>query len=270
MRFVDILWHVADCVFPLARPLSVEGGRRETVLATEQLAYCEECLKNIPGENEEAVLARYLADCTGLLEAEDSRRQGVEARLTSILGLFTIAGTIVFTSIVAEAVGTLRAPNTFSRWTFALGAFYLALQICCALLAALVGLGRRGYEMPTPRNIFPAAEESSAFHERERITNCLRILADHQQRNNDKVTQMAVAHRAMKNFLVALILFAAIGTAAAIRAKPSDDALIEALKKDHELNEMLRGPQGVKGDQGPAGPKGDPGTGKTSPSSLSK
>jgi hypothetical protein len=81
---------------------------------------------------------------------------------------------------------------------------------------------------------------------------------------------MAVAHRAMKNFLVALILFAAVGTVAAIRAKPPDDALIEALRKDHELNEMLRGPQGIKGDQGPAGPKGDPGTGKTSPRSPSK
>ena len=35
MRFVDILWHVGDCIFPLARPLSVEDGRRETVLGTE-------------------------------------------------------------------------------------------------------------------------------------------------------------------------------------------------------------------------------------------
>ena len=270
MRLVDILWHVADCIFPLARPLSAQDRQRQVDLATDQLTCCEECLKNIPRKNEEAVLARYLADCTSLLEAEDSRRQGVEARLTSILGLFTIAGTIVFTSIVAQVVGTLRAPNSFFRWMFALCAFYLALQICCALVAALVGLGRRGYDMPTPRNIFPAAGESSAFHERQRITNCLQILADHQQRNNNKVTQMAVAHRAMMNFLVVLILFAAIGTVAAIRAKPPDDPLIQALRKDHELNEMLRGPQGIKGDRGPAGAKGDPGTGKTSTRSPSK
>jgi len=265
VTLADVLWHASDCVFPRLRPLCAQDIQRQKDLAAEQLAYCEQCLKDIPLKDEDAVLARYLADCKGLLDAEDSRREGVEARLTSILGLFTIAGTIVFSGIVAQAVGTVRAPNTFSRWTFALGAFYLALQICCALGAALAGLGRRKYEMVTPPNIFMAAGESPAFHAREQITNCLRILDDHRQQNNDKVSQMAVAHRAMKNFIFALMLFAAIGTVAAIRVKASEDNLIRALRKNHELNEMLRGPQGERGQQGPTGPKGDPGPGRVAP-----
>src|SRR4029077_3947649 len=100
--------------------------------------------------------------------------------------------------------------------------------------------------------------ESPIFHTREQITNCLEILANHQQQNNEKVSQMAAAHRAMRNFIIAFILFAAIGTTAAITVKPPDDALIQALKKNHELNQMLRGPQGPKGDPGPVGPKGAP------------
>jgi hypothetical protein len=71
----------------------------------------------------------------------------------------------------------------------------------------------------------------------------------------------------MRNFIVALILFAAIGTVAAIGTKPSDDALIQFVKKNHELNEMLRGPQGPKGDPGPVGPKGDPAS-TTAPASA--
>jgi len=255
----DALWHLIDCVFPVPRPLSIQAIQRETEIATQHLEYCEQSIQAIPRKGEGAILSHYLAECTSLLEREDSRREGVEARLTSILGLFTIAGTIVFSGIVAQAVGTLRAPTSLLRWSLALGTFYLALQICCALRAAVSGLGRRGYDAPTARNYFMAPDESLAFHSREQITTCLRILANHQQRNNEKVSQMAAAQRAMWNFIIALILFAAIGTAAAIAVRLPDDALIQTLKKNHELNEMLRGPQGPKGDAGPVGPKGDPG-----------
>jgi hypothetical protein len=255
----DGLWQLIDCVFPVPRPLSKQAIQREAEIATRDLEYCEQCLQAIPRKGQGATLSRYVSECTSLLAREDSRRAGVEARLTSILGLFTIAGTIVFSGIVAQAVGTLRAPTTLLRWTVALGTFYLALQICCALRAAVSGLGRRGYDAPTARNIFIAPDESSVFHSREQITTYLRILANHQQRNNEKVTQMAAAHRAMWNFIIALILFAAIGTAAAIAVRPPDDAVIQILKKNHELNEILRGPQGPKGDAGPVGPKGDPG-----------
>lgn len=268
MTLTDALWLVIDCVFPVPRPLSKQAIRREIQIARQQRSYCAKCLQSAPGIDEGAVLSRYLAECTNLLESEDSRRQGVEARLTSILGLFTIAGTIVFSGILAQAVGTLRAPTPFLRWTLALGTYYLALQICCALVAAVVGLGRRGYKTPTTRNIFFPSGESPVVHTRDQITNCLHVLANHQQHNNHKVSQMAAAHRAMKNFIVALILFAAIGTAAAVTTRPSDDAVIQVLKKNRELNEMLRGPQGPKGDPGPAGPKGDPGT-SVAPASAS-
>jgi hypothetical protein len=258
MTLADALWHLIDCVFPQLRPLSKQAIQREIDIAAQTREYCEQCLQAVPGSEEGAVLSRYLAECAEMLENEDSRRQGVEARLTSILGLFAIAGTIVFSSIVAQAVGTLRAPTSLLRWTLALGAFYLALQICCALRAAVSGLGRRGYDAPTARNIFIASGESPIVHTREQIANSLKILANHQQRNNEKVSQMAVAHCAMRNFIVALVLFAAIGTVAAVGTKPPEDALIQSVKKNHELNEMLRGPQGPKGDPGPVGPKGDP------------
>lgn len=109
MTLTDALWLVIDCVFPVPRPLSKQAIRREIQIARQQRSYCAKCLQSAPGIDEGAVLSRYLAECTNLLESEDSRRQGVEARLTSILGLFTIAGTIVFSGILAQAVGTLRA-----------------------------------------------------------------------------------------------------------------------------------------------------------------
>ena len=88
-------------------------------------------------------------------------------------------------------------------------------------------------------------------------------LLDHRDQNNRKVTQMAVAHQALTNFVWGLLLLALLGGVYGIRVRPSDD-LVETLKKNHELQEMLRGPQGQpgiagpRGEPGPVGPKGDP------------
>jgi hypothetical protein len=51
---------------------------------------------------------------------------------------------------------------------------------------------------------------------------------------------------------------AILGAIVAATTKPSD-SMIPKLKNNHELNELLRGPQGPKGDPGPPGPRGESG-----------
>jgi len=142
----------------------------------------------------------------------------------------------------------------------ALGALYLTLQLCSAILAAVRGLSRRFYNAETSEVVLPTVGEEQADHLKRHMQWCLQTLADHQAQNNAKVTQMAVAHRAMTNFLVGLMLVALLGIGYAVRQNPGNDA-IEMLQQNRQLMDRLRGPQGPAG---PAGPQGIPGPPRTS------
>lgn len=210
MKLSDVFWAFNDCVIPRARPLSKASLREQQERLAEESKECERRVAALPSE--ESALVGYLEGCAKLLEAEDARRQSVEARLTSIMGLSSIAATIVFGSILAQATGSLHVQRPWLRWLLALGALYLALQLCCAIIAALGGLERRGYLAMSPRDLFPLASgEAPSIYFRRRIRDYLSVLSDHQFLDNMKVTQMAIAHRAMRNFLWALLILAIVG-----------------------------------------------------------
>jgi len=251
MKVSDWLWVINDWVIPRARPLSKADSEKQQARQIEEAAESERRVEALP--DEESILVGYLGECAKLLEAEDARRQSVEGRLTSVMGLSSIAATIVFGSILAQASGTLHVQRVWLRWVLALGALYLALQLCCAIIAALCGLERRGYLSSPPRDIFPSPTgEARSIHLRRQILNCLNLLSDHQSLNNAKVTQMAIAHCATRNFIWFLLFLAIVGAYGGITSSGRGDDLIETLRKNHEVQELLRGPQG------PPGPKGEP------------
>lgn len=160
-RLTKLWWFVNDRVYPRLRRFSTAESERERALAqTEQ----EQYLAQIAGlPDDEHVLAEQLEACVKLLDEEEAARRGVEARLTSIVGLSSIAGTIVFSGILALATGTLRADTIVLRSVMALGALYLALQICWAILASVRGLERRPYIAQNPSGILPLPNEVALF-----------------------------------------------------------------------------------------------------------
>ncbi|MGA2261836.1 MAG: hypothetical protein ABSH28_10400 [Acidobacteriota bacterium] len=157
-------------------------------------------------------LAGYLQECVKSLGTEDLRGQSVDSRLTSIVGLCSIAGTIVFGTLLVKAT---MPPLGWWRWVMALGGLYLTAQLCAAILAAVRGLARREYlaidPFPYPRG------EAKTLHQRRRIGEYSEAILDHRIRNDEKVTQMAVAHRALMNFLVTLLLLACFGAYSVIK-----------------------------------------------------
>lgn len=251
-RLTDVLYFILDFLFPWPQPQHSDDLTREREhAATAREAY-ERIIENLPSDCEQ--LREYLSSCKDLLAAENERRQGVDARLTSIVGLSTIAGTIVLGSMLAQPP-SLR--HGLLGWLLAIGPLYLAVQVCSAILAAVLGLGRRGYLAMTPTDILPEKDEGPTAQLRRQITNCIHILDDDRIQNSAKVTQMAVAHRAMLNFLGGLLVLAMLGAWHTITANPRDE-LVERLRQDHVLWELVRGPQGPKGDAGIQGPPGTP------------
>jgi hypothetical protein len=253
----DIWWVVSDWIWPTLRPLSQEEIDRQNEIASNERSRCEEQIKALP--DDETNVAKYLAECGALLEHEEERRRSVEARLTNFIGLSTIAGTIVVGAILALATGTLRTSGTLLRRAMAIGALYLVLQISCAILASISGLSRRNYIAQNGSDVLPLREEALIPYLHRQIKTCIAKLSEDRLRNDEKVSHMAVAHCATRNFLCGLLLFASGGTYFAWTAKNTSDDLLQRIREDHQVYELLRGPQGPKGDAGPQGPKGDPG-----------
>lgn len=248
----DTVWIIIDLVFPCPQPREPDVIHEELERQAAQREESERRITGLPEDDEQ--LRGYLSSCKNLLATEDERRQGVDARLTTIVGLSSIAGTIVLGSMFGQP-SSLR--NGLQGWLLAFGLFYLTLQVCSAILAAILGLGRRGYHTIMPADVLPVQGEAPAVQLRRQIANCLDILDDGRSKNNEKVTQMAVAHRAMLNFLAGLLALAILGTLHTITASPSDD-LVERLRQDKTLQELLRGSQGTPGSPGPQGPAGTP------------
>lgn len=247
----DLVWFIRDYAFPVPRPFSEEEKQQEQRKENDEKNLFNNQVAALPaGTN----AAKYLVQCSKLVDAEDARRQSVDARLTSILGLSSIAGMIVFSGILAEASGTLRAQTISLQWVMAIGSLYLALQICAAILAAVRGLESRGYQEANASGTLPAQGQAHEDYVRAQLAACAERVLDHRKQNNSKLDHMIAAHRAMKNFVAGLILVAVLGVCFAIAARPTDD-LVEALKKNHDLSEQLRGP---KGDPGPPGAAGAP------------
>jgi hypothetical protein len=257
----EVFWWSTDLVFPWPTPFTRQEKTQQTDRRDALLAECESRVQSLTDDEE--ALKSYLEQCDSRVESEKDRGQGVEGRLTSILGLSSIAGTIVFGSILAEATGAVHAQRVELQWIIGLGASYLTIQLGSAIFAAVRGLARRQYYSESASDILPTATEVRPAYLKRRIRSRSEELIDRQERNNEKVTQMAVAHRALTNFVVALLLFAAIGTLYGVRASGPNDT-IEILKKNKQLLELLRGPQGDPGVPGPPGPQGDPGKSTTS------
>lgn len=212
------LGDLIDCVFPMLEQKSAKAkiehkARLDAVRAEE-----ESLVAGLPSN--EAHLKEHLESVEKLVEKEQSRRTSVDARLMSIVGLTSIAATVVLTALFAMAAGTMPLPQDVSKWTLVLGCFYLALQLFAALYAAVKGLSRASYSSETAADLLPPPQLTRSNFLRRCISNKFDLLKQHQDVNNEKVSQMAVSHRAVLNFLVALVILAGAASLMALNREP--------------------------------------------------
>jgi hypothetical protein len=132
---------------------------------------------------------------------------------------------------------------------------YLNLQIISSTLAAIRGLGRASWIGGSIEDYVDcSAVEPVEQHRQIALRNCKRLL-QMEDNINAKVTQMAVAHAAIRNFASASVLIAVLGCAAVLMQQPGS-AAAKAIRTNPDLQKLLQGPPGQRG---PQGPKGDPG-----------
>lgn len=249
-RTQEIYWWFRDRIFPWLQPLTQEEVQTQANREIAARTLRETLIAKLPTNADD--LEKCLVSVMALSEDERARQQSVDGRLTSIVGLSSIAGSVVFGTIIAGALGHDH-PGILPRLIISVGGGYLVLQVCSAIAAALRGLGRREYKCLVATDILAGHDEAQAVHRRRQISAYFDVLDQNRTRNNEKVGEMAVAHCAMMNFIWGLFLVAVAG-GLTVWLRPPDVDLVEQLKTNQSLREVLRGPRGESGPVGPPGP----------------
>jgi len=232
-----------DCVFPTEEAIP---AAQATILQAREA----EELKKV----EDSKAPERIADAYDKLLADESERlKSVEGRLASILGLTSLTATLLISGTMALLSGSLADSSGTVRVLAALGAFYLSLQIICSTLAAVRGLARTTWLRPTIDDLVPDEANDLTLTNRERALNACKRYQGADRNINTKVTQVAIAHTAIRNFAVGSVTIAFLGLFAVLLQQPGN-ATANAIRKDTDLQKLLRGPVGPAGPTGPPGP----------------
>lgn len=243
-----------DFILPWIAPLSPERQEAEEL---RHKTSGTELLRRISGQDKDELLTT-LDELSSLAATQDERRKSVDGRLSTIVGLSSIAATLATGLIVAQAAGTANLASPWIRVVVAALAFYLVFQLCDAIWWAIQGQSRGTYQGDTITSVVRDPEVSETDWLRSRIELKYKQLLSSEKQTDRKVSAMAVAHRATGNFVAGLILLSMIGVVASLQ-KPSDKPALKVLRESAELRSLLRGPPGPPGSRGPQGPQGQPG-----------
>ena len=134
----------------------------------------------------------------------EKRTQIVESKLVALLTLTSVLSVAVTASLAATTtLGTVDGGAKILAWLAVCLVFYVALQLIRSLWATVTGLVRKEYRQISPEEMTPRHCETAAEY-RVRLLNlqvsCMRF---NESAVDQKVSEMAVAHVALKNALTA-------------------------------------------------------------------
>ncbi len=159
---------------------------------------------------DDALLAAAEAALSRQLDEEDGRFDSVNARLLPMLALASVIATALTLGVPFALSGDFAEVGTLELSFVLVILIYIVFQIVFCLRAAVMGLSRRGYRTMASNQLDPLPGESPLDY-RLRLHNEKRsIVIQNAWANNQKVSDMALAHEAFENILrgVAVLIIA--------------------------------------------------------------
>ena len=147
----------------------------------------------------------------------EERSRTVDRKLLALLTLTAIFSAAVTASLVAAA--TIRTSISAGHLIVVLVTFviyYILVQLLCSLLATLKGLVRREYQVVPLEALSPLKGENNNTYRTRLINLQIQAMYQNEWAINQKVSQMAVAHRALKNALGGALLLLSLAAGVAI------------------------------------------------------
>jgi len=241
-------------VFPYVYQRTPEEEEREKAKETFRRASYEgqvEALKN----GDDTGIDDALVALEKVEEAELERRRSVESRLTSVLGMASISTALfgALISLQAKLGGSKSLDGLL--WPAIIASTYGMVQLLLATLAAVKGLKRRPQIAMGIEDYLGAPGETKRNLQIRTLKELVGKILDDEKVNCRRMDQMEVAHEALRNFLVAMLLLAILwplGFMLGPKASPAPDTgpIIKELLSTPSLVERLRGPAGPQGPSG--------------------
>ena len=179
---------IVDCVWPVAH-----GSMAGTAPAP-----------NVPDTADLQVLKSMSDAVQAELKREDDRRTSVDGRLQAVGSVVPVAVTLLLAVVTFLTSGRSGDFRPISIKVLAFISSYAALQFLRAMIASVTGLGRRKYRALRPADIVTNVASEREYI-RGRVIALIGWIDLHREQNNEKVTNLALAHRAMLNGAAALV-----------------------------------------------------------------
>jgi len=147
----------------------------------------------------------------------DERLRSVEIKLVALLTLTSVLSVAVTASFAI--VSTMQVQKDFPiipMWLTVVFVFYIAMNLLRSLWATVSGLMRRGYKQLTCEEIVTKVNEDLINYKTRIINQGLNFIKWNDWMLDQKVSEMAVAHVALRNALAATggVILIALATAA--------------------------------------------------------
>lgn len=147
----------------------------------------------------------------------EERSRTVDRKLLALLTLTAVFSAALTASLVAATtLGSSSWPGTLIVAFPTSVIIYIVIQLYCSLRATLNGLIRRDYQVMPLEALTPIEGESKDMYRTRLLNIQINSMHQHEWAVNQKVSQMAVAHRALKNALAGAGLLACLAVAVVV------------------------------------------------------
>ena len=146
----------------------------------------------------------------------DERLRSIETKLLALLTLTTVLSAALTASFTA--ISFMNKPEDYYKvpiWLIVVVVFYVAINLLCSLWATVNGLVRRNFMQLEYKEMVPRDNEDNVRYKTRILNKIFKLISWNEYMLNKKVSEMAVAHAALRNALVAtggLILLALVIT----------------------------------------------------------
>ena len=137
----------------------------------------------------------------------ENRMVAVDRKLLSLFRITSLLATITI-AVLVGAAGLTPSGEPQERILASIAIvliLYGILQLTCALSATVRGLERSRYARQSKETLMPLEGEDLSQYKERQISDIIYVTEQHEWATNRKVTQLAIAYRAIRNATISLV-----------------------------------------------------------------
>lgn len=216
-----------DFVWPIVTPSSKDERASRQHASNSRLRDDLASIESLRGQSVE-VVRRAHEDVRDALEKEKERIRTTEGKLATLIALSALSATLVLSVNGRGSLGV--------HWAIFLTTGYCLVQLIRILFAALHGLRRRSFSALSIADLSPSWTSTDTGHLLKVMRNEIKQIHEYQQAGNEKVTDLDIAHIALRNFLFGLLVLFVVS----IMLPPMTDSVEQ--KVERVIEEIERHP----------------------------